>query len=209
MSTEQLKQIDFVWTILLMLPNKSLMTCLNQITDELKNLTGQWPMVHENKFEIGDLEFQDRFLFITDLNYGVFVLEFNETSPDDFDITSKYLYRLTSKPNRIHIEKPNHTEYIIMITAIASNKVLIFDPIPYKTKENAESILKLDSVNAFKISTFYSFGIMNSINNDFVINELYNSMEKQVSIRISSREDSRINDPTIKVLDLDISSLCV
>jgi hypothetical protein len=62
----------------------------------------------------------------------------------------------------------------------------------------------LERIHAFQLPKYYSFGLKSALNTDFMVNELYNSMKKTVSLRISSRKKSSLPDSTLKVIDLNI-----
>ena len=59
------------------------------------------------EYNIGDILFEDEYLFITDLSYGIFVIQLNQTRNEHLSLntTSWYLYALTSGPNQIHLER--------------------------------------------------------------------------------------------------------
>ena len=130
-----------------------------------------------NPFAIGDIRMLDnQYLLMTDNNYGIFIFRFFDGT---FNLNGEpYLYKLNSYPNRIHVETPSHNVYQIIITTAKSNEVLIFMPIEYGANWSASEVLKLDRIHAFLLPKYYSFGLYGSINSKYLINELYNSVEK-------------------------------
>jgi hypothetical protein len=101
-------------------------------------------------FSIGSMAFQDKYLFFTDTNYGIFVVEIQETEEEDSLVAVDcYLYALTSGPNEIHIEKINDNFYQLVVTTTLQNDVLVFEQIRYGTDIPVSSILKLNRIHAF------------------------------------------------------------
>lgn len=153
------------------------------------------------KFDISDFVIINNFLFVSELNYGIFVLILG---PGLFVPVDIYLYPLTSAANKIHVQNYNMDEYQLVVSTTLNNEVLIFEKFDMNKTYKASEILKIDRIHAFLLPKYYSFGLINSINDKFLINEMYNSMKKTVSLRISSRAEDTLNDSTLKVVDLTI-----
>lgn len=101
-------------------------------------------------FSIGSMAFQDKYLFFTDTNYGIFVVEIAETEEgNNLVAVDCYLYALTSGPNEIHIEKINDNFYQLVVTTTLQNDVLVFEQIRYGSDLPVSSILKLNRIHAF------------------------------------------------------------
>ena len=154
-------------------------------------------------FDIGDVRFMgNQYMFVSEINYGLFIFRFDNITKNYTG--ESYLYRLNSGPNTMHFEVISPYEYQLILTTVKNNDVLVFQPIKTNCSKSASEILKLDRIHAFGIPKYYAFGTFSAINSKFLINELYNSYEKTVSVRVSSREQDTMNDSTLKVLDLDI-----
>ena len=156
-------------------------------------------------FDIGDIRFlDDQYLFVSEINYGLFIFRFNNDTGVLNYTGEFYLYRLNWGPNTMHFEIINQHEYQLIVSTVNNNEVLVFQLIEIGCNKSASEILKLDRMHAFLIPKYYAFGTLSSINSHFMLNELYNSYEKTVSVRVSSRERDTMNDSTLRVLDLDI-----
>jgi hypothetical protein len=55
------------------------------------------------------------------------------------------------------------------------------------------------------VQKYYSFCPTSALNNNFLVNEMYNAKDKDVSLRISSREANTINDSTLKIFNMNLS----
>jgi hypothetical protein len=152
-------------------------------------------------FHIADMKVIEHYLFVTEVNLGIFIFSFGFLP---LYSTDYFLYPLSSYPNKIHVEQYDDYEYQLLVTTVANNEVLIFEPIQTLSTATASEVLKISRIHAFLLPKYYSFGLANTLNNDFMINELYNSMRKTVSLRISSRKRDSMNDSTLKILDTNI-----
>ena len=82
----------------------------NDITT-IRNLTECMQATLRDKtsadYSIGDILFEDEYLFITDLNYGIFVVQLKLVHSEVMGMVANtwYLYALTSGPNQIHLER--------------------------------------------------------------------------------------------------------
>lgn len=110
-----------------------------------------------------------------------------------------------SEPNDMHLEKINENAYSITVTTTKNNEVMVFEELQYNSTLPVSSVLRLNRIHAFCIPNYYSFGMKTTINTNFLINEMYNSKDKDISIRISSREDNTINDSTLKIMNMNLS----
>ena len=177
-----------------------LLRCYEEIIAQMKEAAG----INKDtdySFIVTDVKIVGFFVLISEANNGIFVLKIGEFSSY---IAEVFLYPLTSIPNQIYTECYNDFEYKILVSTVQNNEVIVFQDIKLLYINNASEVLKLDRIYGFFIPKFYSFGLINSLNDHFIINELYNSMRKTASIRISSRQSYQLNDATIKILDLDI-----
>lgn len=178
--------------------------CVKDIMLLIKRSMGLADTADNPVLSIGDMLFQDRFLYITDTNHGIFVIELEDMN-GDVKAVSCYLYALTSGPNDIHLERVNEDTYQLAVSTTLQNEVIVFEEIAYNTTLPTSSILRLNRIHAFCIPRYYSFGMKSAINNNFLVNELYNSKDKDVAIRISSRESNTINDSTLSIQNMRLS----
>jgi hypothetical protein len=175
--------------------------CFENLVEKMNSLIGVTYKSKIDNFKIEDLKFMDdQYLFMTDNNFGIFIFRFHNRTFEIID--EPYLYNLNSNPNTMHFEVACHFEYQLIVNTVKANDVLIFQPIGYKSNKAPNELLKLDRIHAFLIPRYYAFGYFASINKKFLISEMYNSLEKTVSIRVSSREIDTLNDSTLHILDL-------
>jgi len=86
-----------------------------------------------NPATIGDLDFVDQYMFVADLNDGMYVIQLSKSEQEDDQLSAKscFLYALTSGPNEIHIQNINQLSYQLVVSTTVKNEALIFDPINY------------------------------------------------------------------------------
>ena len=158
------------------------------------------------EYNIGDLLFEDEYLFITDLSYGIFVIQLNQIQDEHLSLntTSWYLYALTSGPNQIHLERVNSFKYQITVSTTTPNEILVFEPIEYGVKLSSESVLRLDRMFATSIPKYYSFGSKTTLNQNYIVQEMFNSKDKDVTFRILTRALYTLNDATLELENMNL-----
>jgi len=177
------------------------MNCVTYIIDYMKELM-ELSSDDAHYFHVTDIKVVNNLLFISEMNSGIYVFEFQLNT---FEIKDFFLYPLTSSPNMIYVERQNDYQYQLLVSTVENNEILIFEPIKVNQQDfKVSEVLKINRIHAFSLPKYYSFGLINSLNDDFMLNELYNSMKKTVSIRVSSRQRNSMDDSTLKILDLNI-----
>jgi hypothetical protein len=78
------------------------------------------------QLSISDIKTLEGYLLISEINYGIFVFNFSIFPFYEMD---SFLYPLTSSPNKIYVEKHDDYQYQVLVTTVANNEVLIFEPI--------------------------------------------------------------------------------
>lgn len=84
------------------------------------------------------------------------------------------------------------------------NEILVFEPIEYGVRLSAESVLRLDRMFATSIPKYYSFGAKATLNQNYIVQEMYNSKDKDTTFRVLTRALYTLNDATLKLVNMNL-----